>query len=119
MQDRPRFWPLTFYFYHQRTGLSHRLRLKLNTISSEERACIEYYESRAGSLPRRFGVYQRLWLLPWYIYRPDIRGVFLDQQFFHGIPTSSCLFSLGCTFILVERKNYVPSIISNKDLNSV
>jgi hypothetical protein len=119
MKDRPRFWPLTFYIYHPRAGLSHRLRLRLNNITSEERARIEYYETQGG-LPRRYSVYQRLWLLPWYIYRPDIRGVLLDQQFFYGIPTSSCLFSFGCTFLLVERaQNNVPSIISNRDLNNV
>ncbi|HTK11560.1 MAG TPA: hypothetical protein VL485_30590 [Ktedonobacteraceae bacterium] len=119
MQHRPRFWPLTFYLYTQRAGLSHRLRLRLIGLSEDERASIEYYETHTESHPRCFGVYQRLWMSPWYIYRPDIHGVVLDQQFFHGIPTTTALFSLGCTFVLVERKNYVPSIISNRDLNSV
>ena len=63
---------------------------------------------------QQFGVYQRLWFLPFYLYRADIRGVLLDQEFFYGIPTSSCIFSLGCHFILLERTHAVPSIINSE-----
>src|SRR6266702_370877 len=114
MRSHPRSWPLAFYFYRQRVGLAHRLRLKIDetVVSNEERTYIEYYESHIPILPRRFHVYQRLWFFPHYIYRPDIHSVTLDQQFFYGIPTSLCLFSLGCAFVLIEKTENLPFIIS-------
>ena len=107
-----RYWKLQFYFYRYRRGLSHRLRLRLQAATDEERAWIRACEEACiekATLVGQFGVYQRLLFFPCYLYRPDIHSVLLDGEFFYGIPTSTCFLSLG-HFILVETTHF-PRII--------
>ena len=111
MQKQPHFWPLRFYIYQHCTGITHSLRLGLPEIEKEERERIENAEAHTESRARQFGVYQKLWVLPLYLYRPDIHSVRLDKEFFHGIPTSTCFFSLGCRFVILERAEGSPRII--------